>query len=91
MPTISLQILRSRFGHMCMMVMSAYGYEIAQTLIVDIVPEQTVKHAMNEINAAARLRLATRDKAEAEKILQVKRAEAEAEAKYLSGQGIARQ
>ena len=40
---------------------------------------------------AARMRLATQNKAEAEKVLQVKRAEAEAEAKFLSGQGIARQ
>ncbi len=40
--------------------------------------------------AAARLRVATREKAEAEKTLQVKRAEGEAEAKYLSGVGVAR-
>ncbi|KAJ7541772.1 hypothetical protein O6H91_10G075700 [Diphasiastrum complanatum] len=40
---------------------------------------------------AARLRLAAQEKGEAEKILQVKRAEAEAESKYLSGLGIARQ
>ncbi|CAM6085577.1 unnamed protein product [Calypogeia fissa] len=71
--------------------MGAYGYEIVQTLIVDIEPDVGVKRAMNEINAAARLRVAARDKAEAEKILQVKRAEGEAEAKYLSGVGIARQ
>jgi len=71
--------------------MRTYGYEIVQTLIVDIIPDQTVKRAMNEINAAARMRLATNEKAEAEKILQVKRAEAEAESKFLSGQGIARQ
>jgi hypothetical protein len=31
--------------------MTAYGYEIVQTLIVDIVPDITVKKAMNEINA----------------------------------------
>ena len=31
--------------------MSAYGYEIVQTLIVDIVPDDRVKKAMNEINA----------------------------------------
>lgn len=31
--------------------MSAYGYEIVQTLIVDIVPDEHVKRAMNEINA----------------------------------------
>lgn len=71
--------------------MSTYGFEIVQTLIVDIEPDETVKRAMNEINAAARMRVATRDKAEAEKILQIKRAEAEAESKFLSGQGIARQ
>ena len=31
--------------------MSHYGYEIVQTLIVDIEPDQRVKGAMNEINA----------------------------------------
>lgn len=71
--------------------MSAYGYEIVQTLIVDIEPDERVKRAMNEINAAARMRVAANEKAEAEKILQIKRAEGEAEAKYLSGMGIARQ
>ncbi|XP_034214729.1 hypersensitive-induced response protein 1 isoform X1 [Prunus dulcis] len=71
--------------------MSAYGYEIVQTLIVDIEPDEHVKRAMNEINAAARMRVAANEKAEAEKILQIKRAEGEAESKYLSGLGIARQ
>ncbi|CAM6020195.1 unnamed protein product [Sphagnum balticum] len=65
-------------------VMGAYGYSIERTLIVDIDPDQTVHRAMNEINAAV-------EKAEAEKILQVKEAEGEAEAKYLSGYGITRQ
>ncbi|KAK1282653.1 Hypersensitive-induced response protein 1 [Acorus calamus] len=71
--------------------MSAYGFEIVQTLIVDIEPDERVKRAMNEINAAARMRVAANEKAEAEKILQIKRAEGEAESKYLSGLGIARQ
>jgi regulator of protease activity HflC (stomatin/prohibitin superfamily) len=71
--------------------MSAYGYKIVQTLITDIEPDDHVKRAMNEINAAARMRLATREKAEGEKIMQIKRAEAEAESKYLAGVGIARQ
>lgn len=71
--------------------MSTYGYEIVQTLIVDIEPDEHVKRAMNEINAAARLRLAANEKAEAEKILQIKKAEGEAESKYLAGLGIARQ
>ncbi len=40
---------------------------------------------------AARLRVATWEKAEVEKTLQVKQAEGEAEAKYLSGVGVAHQ
>lgn len=71
--------------------MSTYGYEIVQTLIVDIEPDELVKKSMNEINAASRMRMAANEKAEAEKILQIKRAEGEAESKYLSGLGIARQ
>lgn len=71
--------------------MSAYGFEIVQTLIVDIEPDERVKKSMNEINAAARMRVAANEKAEAEKIVQIKRAEGEAQAKYLSGVGIARQ
>lgn len=71
--------------------MSTYGYEIVQTLIVDIEPDEHVKRAMNEINAAARMRVAANEKAEAEKILQIKRAEGDAESKYLAGLGIARQ
>lgn len=71
--------------------MSTYGYQIVQTLIVDIEPDDRVKRAMNEINAAARMRVAASEKAEAEKILQIKKAEGEAESKYLAGVGIARQ
>merc|ERR1719221_1772307 len=46
---------------------------------------------MNEINASKRLKEAASHKAEAEKIRQIKAAEAEAEARYLSGVGVARQ
>ncbi|KAJ0049342.1 hypothetical protein Pint_15263 [Pistacia integerrima] len=56
-------------------VMSAYGYEIVQTLIVEIEPDKHVKWAMNDISAAARLRVAASEKAEAEKLLHIKRAE----------------
>lgn len=72
-------------------VMGAYGYSIEHILMVDIIPDPSVRKAMNEINAAQRLQLASVYKGEAEKILQVKRAEAEAEAKYLGGVGVARQ
>ncbi|THU59586.1 hypothetical protein C4D60_Mb07t03650 [Musa balbisiana] len=43
------------------------------------------------VHASARLRMAANEKAEAEKILQIKRAEGDAESKYLAGLGIARQ
>ena len=72
-------------------LMTEYGYEIKAALVVDLNPDQTVKNAMNEINASQRLREAAAEKAEAEKILQVKAAEAEADSKYLSGLGVARQ
>ncbi|KAD2805399.1 hypothetical protein E3N88_38776 [Mikania micrantha] len=72
-------------------VMGEYGYSIEHILMVDIIPDPSVRRAMNEINAAQRLQLASVYKGEAEKILQVKKAEAEAEAKYLGGVGVARQ
>jgi regulator of protease activity HflC (stomatin/prohibitin superfamily) len=72
-------------------VMGDYGYSIEHILMVDIIPDAAVRKAMNEINAAQRLQLASVYKGEAEKILLVKKAEAEAEAKYLSGVGIAKQ
>ncbi|GAA0170060.1 transporter [Lithospermum erythrorhizon] len=71
-------------------VMGAYGYNIEQILVVDIIPDPSVRKAMNEINAA-QLQLASVYKGEAEKILQIKKAEAEAESKYLGGVGVARQ
>ncbi|KAF2316236.1 hypothetical protein GH714_041577 [Hevea brasiliensis] len=46
-------ILEPRSKPTFLMAMSAYGYEIVQTLIVDIEPDEHVKRAMNEINAAA--------------------------------------
>jgi len=71
--------------------MSDYGYDILQALITDIKPDERVKKAMNEINAAERNRVAATDRAEAEKIMIVKAAEADAESKYLAGVGISRQ
>lgn len=71
--------------------MTTFGFQIIQTLVTDIAPDNRVKHAMNLINASERARAAANDKAEAEKIMVVKAAEADAEAKFLSGTGIARQ
>ncbi|KAG7354333.1 membrane protease subunit [Nitzschia inconspicua] len=72
-------------------VMRDYGYEIKNTLVTDLSPDNRVKASMNEINASRRLKEAASHKAEADKIKQVKAAEAEAEARYLSGLGVARQ
>jgi len=71
--------------------MKQYGYEVVQTLVTDLQPDMKVISAMNEINAQRRMRLAAQEKAEAEKIIIVKRSEAEAEAKYHAGVGVARQ
>src|SRR5580658_5501212 len=71
--------------------MSGFGYEIVNVLVTDIVPDEKVKSAMNDINAAQREQVAANARGEAEKILVVKKAEAEAESKALQGQGIANQ
>lgn len=72
-------------------VMSDYGYGIQDALVNDIEPAANVKDAMNEINAAQRQRVAASEKGEADKILRIKAAEAEAETKRLQGEGIANQ
>ncbi|KAL7463103.1 hypothetical protein ACHAXS_003487 [Conticribra weissflogii] len=72
-------------------VMKDYGYAIVNTLVTDLSPDHKVKASMNEINAAKRLKEAASHQAEADKVRQVKAAEAEAEARYLSGLGVARQ
>ncbi|WP_343388883.1 SPFH domain-containing protein [Candidatus Amarobacter glycogenicus] len=71
--------------------MDTFGYIIVQALVTDIDPDKKVKESMNEINAAKRLREAAQERGEADKILKVKAAEAEAESKALQGRGIADQ
>ncbi|MGL6074515.1 MAG: SPFH domain-containing protein [Fimbriiglobus sp.] len=72
-------------------VMDDFGYGIVKTLVTDIDPDHKVKDAMNEINAAQRMRVAANEKGEADRILKVKAAEAEAQSKALQGKGIADQ
>lgn len=72
-------------------VMDDFGYGIVRALVTDLDPDAKVKVAMNEINAAQRMRMAAQEKGEADKILTVKAAEAEAESKALQGRGIADQ
>jgi regulator of protease activity HflC (stomatin/prohibitin superfamily) len=71
--------------------MAGFGYEIVNVLVTDIVPDPKVKSAMNDINAAQREQVAATARGEAEKILVVKKAEAEAASKALQGEGIANQ
>jgi regulator of protease activity HflC (stomatin/prohibitin superfamily) len=71
--------------------MSEYGYDIIKTLVTDIDPDAQVKSAMNRINAAEREKIAAQFEGDAQRILIVERAKAEAESKRLQGQGIADQ
>ncbi len=71
--------------------MTQFGFVILNSLVTDIDPDAKVKVAMNEINAAERMKVAAREKAEANKIMKVKEAEADAESKALQGKGIADQ
>lgn len=82
--------------------MTEFGYEIIATPVTDIDPDASVKAAMNETERQKRLKKAAEDKGEADKILTVKTAEAQAEqirieasaqadASELQGQGLSRQ
>jgi len=72
-------------------IMPEYGYHIKVALVNDIIPDPKVADAMNEINAQQRYQVAAEHKGEAEKILVIKQAEADARSKELSGQGVANQ
>jgi regulator of protease activity HflC (stomatin/prohibitin superfamily) len=68
-----------------------YGYDIIKALVTDIDPDENVKIAMNRINAAEREKIAAQHEGDAQRILIVERAKAEAESKRLQGKGIADQ
>ncbi len=68
-----------------------YGYDIIKTLVTDIDPDAQVKEAMNRINASEREKVAAQYEGDAQRILIVERAKAEAESKRLQGKGIADQ
>nr|WP_321415386.1 SPFH domain-containing protein [uncultured Allomuricauda sp.] len=68
-----------------------YGFDIIKTLVTDIDPDAQVKSAMNRINASEREKIAAQFEGDAQRILIVEKAKAEAESKRLQGQGIADQ
>lgn len=82
--------------------MSSYGIEIVNTPVTDIDPDANVKRSLNEMNTQKNMKAAMTEKAEADAIVQIKRAEAtgaemrikaeaDAEAKYQAGLGLSRQ
>ena len=71
--------------------MRQFGFDFIKALVTDIDPDAKVKHSMNEINAAKRMKEAAREEAAAGKIRVVAAAEADSESKRLAGEGIAKQ
>jgi regulator of protease activity HflC (stomatin/prohibitin superfamily) len=84
--TISKQ-LKEEVDHL----MDSFGYDIMSALITEIEPARSVRDAMNSIQLAQRARAAASDEAEGKKLRVVKAAEADSEAKRLSGVGLAEQ
>jgi regulator of protease activity HflC (stomatin/prohibitin superfamily) len=71
--------------------MKPYGVQIAKVLITDIVPDKGVMEAMNRINAETRNKAANQAQGDAEYVLKVRQAEADAEVKRLAGVGVAKE
>lgn len=71
--------------------MEQYGFDIINALItsIDLVPQLT--QIMDRIMVAERLKMAVQDAAETKKLKIIRKAEADAEAKRLSGIGLAEQ
>lgn len=97
LPTLDLDEAYSAKEHMVQSILTSvkasmqpFGFHISNVLVTDLQPERSVLDAMNQINAQRRLREAAVEKAEADKIVLIKKAEADAESKYLSGVGLAR-
>jgi len=72
-------------------LLDKYGFVLVAALISDVRPADSVRDAMNQINTNARLKVAQMHRSEADKYIIIKAAEADAEAKRLSGVGVAEQ
>ena len=68
--------------------MKNYGFDIIKTLVTDIDPDAQVKESMNRINASEREKVAAQFEGDAQRILIVERAKAEAESKRLQDKGL---
>merc|ERR1712096_334383 len=67
------------------------SYICEKVLVTDIAPADENVKAMNQIYTQARNRISAQEKAEADKIREIKQAEAHAEGKYLMGKGVVEQ
>jgi regulator of protease activity HflC (stomatin/prohibitin superfamily) len=70
-------------------VMIEYGYEIRSVLMSEILPNDAVRAAMNEINVNRRLKLAASHLAEAHRAEVIREAESKTERLHLDGVGTA--
>jgi len=70
--------------------MGQYGYDVVKVLITDLQIPVNIMHSMNELKRMKLLREAATQKAEAEKVIRVTRAQADAEVAFLQGSGLAR-
>ncbi len=71
--------------------MAEFGFEIMNSLVNEIRPAQEVVNAMNAVVASENTKIAAKNEGEAHKMRTVLQAEADAEAKRLQGEGIAKQ
>lgn len=72
--------------------MDEYGWEILSSLVTHVdIKDLGVKQSMNQMEASKRNKVAAEVKAATAKNVMVKRAEGDAEAKALQGEGISRQ
>lgn len=71
--------------------LSSFGYKLDSIQVRDVKLEQSVMAAMNKVVESEKLKEAAMNQWESEKIMQVKRAEAEKETKILLWQGMAGQ
>jgi regulator of protease activity HflC (stomatin/prohibitin superfamily) len=68
-----------------------YGFKVIKVVIRDILPEDRVRRAMNDIVASQKERDAQVTRADADKTARIKAAEADAQVSKLHGEGIAMQ
>jgi len=69
--------------------MNPYGYIVYDILIKDILPNAKVRDAMNDVVASEKEKIATVNRAQADKAAKILSAEAEARTRELEGEGIA--